>query len=193
MTAINWLALALLAIVTYLAAIHLALLGFSRSALQRRLEERDPADGPERGKRLLERLPAATLTVTLLRSVSSVSYFAAVLVSVVGFGENLTVTWPTLLTVAGLTVLPLWLLNSVLASAIARHAGTGVLVRSIAVLHVAAFVGRPLSLLLATATTSRRSCCRGWRTPSSAAVSTRSRRSCSRTSSSSARPTWARS
>jgi CBS domain containing-hemolysin-like protein len=145
MDATTWLAIALLALATFLSTLYLALLGVSHSALQRRLDDRDQGT---RARRLLERRHAAILTVTLLRAVTRVSFFAAVFVWVIGFGE-VTVTWPTLLTATATAALLLWLLTSVFASAVARHAGTGVLVRSLIVLEIAALAGYPLAKMLA--------------------------------------------
>ncbi|MHC5002271.1 MAG: hemolysin family protein [Planctomycetota bacterium] len=142
----NWLAVAALVVAGYLSSLHLSLIGLSHSAFRRRLS----ASGrDEAGQWLLDRVESCILTVALLRTAVRLLFFVFVLVGVTGVGESSSLMVGHLV-IAGLSsALLLWVFTSVVASAVARHAGTGLLVRSLPLLQTLTVLGRPLSRVLA--------------------------------------------
>jgi putative hemolysin len=143
---LNWLALLALALAAYLAALNIALTSFSRLALERRMEERGHGDA---GRWLSQRLDPAISITALLRTAARLSFFALVLVGIVGLHEETALTLGAVriadIAWAGLvSVLLLWLLTSVLSAAIARYAGVGLIAGSMGLLRLLAVVGLPL-------------------------------------------------
>ncbi len=139
MNPIDWLAFLALIVASYLATIHLSLIDLSHSSFRRRLSERGKA---EQGQWFLDRIQPCILTTSLLRTASRLTFFGLVLVDIIGVGAPLTVS--SLVTSGVIAMLALWLCSSVLAAAIASHAGTGVLVHSLPLLRLFALLGLPL-------------------------------------------------
>ncbi len=105
----NWLLLGAaisLSLATYLAALHLALVGFSRVALQRRLEAKGKAAA---GERLLVQLDPAILAISLFRTASRVAFVVLVVALATGIGETATLTWPVLVIARLISVAGLWI------------------------------------------------------------------------------------
>ncbi|MHC4989699.1 MAG: hypothetical protein ACYTGC_01860, partial [Planctomycetota bacterium] len=119
MTQENWLALGTLALASYLVSLHLALLGLSRSEIQRRFAARGREGAADW---LLERTSACTLTVSLLRTASRLLFFGLVLVGLTGLGPESKLTAESLVVAGLVSLVFLWVFSSVLASAVARHA-----------------------------------------------------------------------
>ena len=80
-----------LILASYLAALNLAMLDFSRTALQRRLDSNGKA---QLAQRFLDQLDLTSLAVSLLRTASRVTFVVLVLASVIGTGDAVTLAWP---------------------------------------------------------------------------------------------------
>ncbi|MCA9290527.1 MAG: HlyC/CorC family transporter [Phycisphaerales bacterium] len=141
---LTWIAFAILMIATYLSALNMALLGARASSIERALEERGRAG---EGAWVLARLNDALLATALLRTIARIAFFIAVMLEVVAVGAANTLTWPALLLSAGVTVLLLWVMTSVVAVAVARHAAIGLIVRSLRILHVCVALCLPFTWL----------------------------------------------
>lgn len=140
----NWLllsALIVLIIATYLSALHLALLDFSRSALQKRLERKGKA---ESGEKLAARIDEAILSISLLRTFARVGFFVLVIAMFVEIGELVIINWGSLVLAGLITVALLWVFSSVLAYALAKHANIGLISTGIGFVRIIALLGRPL-------------------------------------------------
>jgi len=131
-----------LILASYLAALNLAMLDFSRTALHRRLESTGKA---QFAQRFLDQLDQTSLAVSLLRTASRVAFVVLVLVSAIGTGETTTLTWPALVGSSLIAIALLWIFSSVLAQALAKHAAVGLLCTGLPVLRSAALLGRPLA------------------------------------------------
>lgn len=131
----------LLVVGTYLSALAMALRTLSRASLRARLSDESRIEAAEA---LLERLEAAMLFSALLRTAFRLGVFVAIMIEVLGIGADATLE-PAMLAMAfGIALLTLWLCTTVISSAIARHAGTGVVVRSLWLLRIFALLGTPL-------------------------------------------------
>ncbi len=118
-----WLTVAVLVAATWIAAINLALLGINRAAIPRRLQERK-AEGAQW---LNRNLNEAIFAVSMVWTIARLAVFALVLAEVVQLRTEAPLSWSDLL-IAGLITVPLlWVLTSVLAAALARYAGSGLL------------------------------------------------------------------
>jgi CBS domain containing-hemolysin-like protein len=130
-------------VASYLVSLHLALLGLSRSEIQRRFAARGREGAADW---LLERTSACTLTVSLLRTASRLLFFGLVLVGLTGLGPESKLTAESLVVAGLVSLVFLWVFSSVLASAVARHAGPAVVSYSWPLLKVMAVIGRPLEV-----------------------------------------------
>ncbi len=131
-----------LILASYLAALNLAMLDFSRTALQRRLESKGKA---QLAQMFLAQLDLTSLAVSLLRTASRVAFVVLVLASAIGIGETTTLTWPVLVGASLIAIALLWIFSSVMAQALAKHAAVGLLCSGMPVLRGAALLGRPLA------------------------------------------------
>lgn len=131
---------------TYLTALGLALHLLSPSALDRYLEQRGKS---QRGQWLIHHLDAAMVSVSLLQAVARVAFFVLVLAMLAPIGDVEALTWPVLLIAGGISILGLWISNTVIARAIARYAPVSIVARSMAVLRVITFVLGPIASSLA--------------------------------------------
>ena len=134
------LAIITLVFASYLASLVLALLRTRRSALQRRFEE---LGRPDDGAWIISNRDSVIITVSFLRTVMRLAFFASVLVAIVGLGEEQRMSLSDLFLSGGIATLLIWLSTSVLSNAIAEHAGTGLILRSMPLLRICAFIGRP--------------------------------------------------
>lgn len=136
-------AVAALVVATYLSALTLAMLSFSHTAVRRRLEARGRNNAADW---ILGRVERASLAISLLRTLARITFFALVLVDIVGVGtEESLLTWTNLAWAAGVATLLLWLCTSVVASAIARYAAEGLIILSLPVLRAVTWTLYPLT------------------------------------------------
>lgn len=137
--------LAILVITAYLSALNLALTRVSQSSLAERLE------GSGRGASaawLIPRRLVLAQGVALLRTFGRVGFFAAVLVAVVGVGDETALTLGDLLLSMVIAAIPLWLVTSVVASAVAEHAPVGLICTGLPLLWLLQAVALPLSWIV---------------------------------------------
>jgi putative hemolysin len=142
MTTISIAMVAALAAATYLSAINLALLSVSRSAIHRRLEERGR---PHAATWLDDRLDDAVLATSLLRMTARVTFLALVLAQRVGLTAEAVVHWSDLVIAAGISIALLWLVSTVLSTAIARYAGVSLIVLNLPLLRGLVWLCTPLT------------------------------------------------
>ncbi len=134
-----------LLVATYVAAVNLALLDYSPSALHRRLAAKGREAG---GDRLREQLEPTILAISLLQTFLRVVYVGLVVAAIVGVDEDAQLTWTGLIVSSLIAVVLLWLCSSVLARAIAKYIAEGIIARSLPMLGLASNIGRPLSRAL---------------------------------------------
>ena len=143
---LSWIAVGVLILASYFAALHLALLGTSRSALQRRCGDREDLVAW-----IDEHRRTTTVTLSLLQAILRLTFIC--LVIVVQTGLDLPEPPPVEITgviVAGLiAACLLWLAIGVIAPALARHVGAGLLVIATPLLRPLAAIGRPLGAVAA--------------------------------------------
>ncbi len=135
-------AVATLIVASYLASLNLAIVRTRRAALEQRFEQ---LGQQEAGHWLIAHREAVNFTVGLFRTVARLAFFMFVLVALIGgIGENFALFFSDLL-IAGLISAPaLWICSTVIASAIARHAGTGLITRSTWLLRAFFVIGYPI-------------------------------------------------
>jgi CBS domain containing-hemolysin-like protein len=144
-----WLLLALvvaLAATSYLAALHLALVSASRTALERRLED---AGTLSRRAWVLDRLDDSAHAVSLFRTTGRVACFSIILVLIAGFGEEARITWSTLGVTIVVSVLLVWFCSGAISTAVARHLSHGLVEASIPVVRVALVLAAPFLAVVA--------------------------------------------
>lgn len=129
-------------IASYLASLNLAIVRMRRAALEQRFEQFDLADA---GQWLISHREAVNFTVGLIRTVARLAFFMLVLVALTGgVGDNISLTFGDLL-IAGIIAAPaIWICSTVIASAVARHAGVGLIVRSVWLLRAFFVIGYPV-------------------------------------------------
>ena len=111
-----------LVIATWIAALKLALLRPSRVMVTHRLE----MTGRDKAARWLTRnFDAAIFTLSLLRTFARIGVFVLVLAETVELRTQAPLSWPDLLISGLISVMLLWVFTSVLAAALARHVGAG--------------------------------------------------------------------
>ncbi len=141
-----WLAAATLVAAGYLAALKLALLGSGRLALEQQLEEEGLSDA---ATWLAERFRPAIFVASLLGTVARLGLFVLVLAEVGHLRSETSPQWIDLL-VAGLVSVPvLWVITSVLAAALARYAGRGIIAGSLPALRLITTACYPLLVAVA--------------------------------------------
>jgi putative hemolysin len=138
--------LAALVITSYLSALNLALGSASRSALERRLEER--GDLPRR-QWILETLEECAHAVALFRTFGRVCCFTLVLISYTGFGETAEITVRALALSMVTSVLLVWFFTSVISAAMARYLGHGLIASSLPFIRVASILTAPFLAVVA--------------------------------------------
>lgn len=131
---------------TWLSALHLSIRDASRSDLDRRLAARHDGKGSSPDW-LFERLSRVIAGISLLRTVCRVS--VVVLVTfLVGRDEQ---GWATdigeMLLAAGIATVILWCFTSILAGALAKHVGAGIVATSLPVIRVADLILGPTARL----------------------------------------------
>ncbi len=113
---------AVLVIATWVAALKLALLRPSRVMVAHRLE----VSGREKAARWLSRnFDAAIFALSLVRTFARLGVFVLVLAETVELRTEAPLSWPDLAISGLISVMLLWVFTSVLAAALARHVGAG--------------------------------------------------------------------
>ncbi len=113
---------AVLVIATWIAALKLALLRPSRVMVAHRLE----VTGRENAARWLSRnFDAAICALSLLRTFARLAVFVLVLAETIQLRTQAPLSWPDLAISGLISVMLLWVFTSVLAAALARHVGAG--------------------------------------------------------------------
>jgi len=137
--------LLILLLASYLAALTLSLHRKRRSAIIRLCEERNQ---PDLGVWIADHREAALLVLSFLRTAARVGFFVLLLFEVIGFDEDASLTWQTVVVTALVAVLILWAFTTVITIPVAKHAGVELIVASTPLLRAAALIGRPLSKAL---------------------------------------------
>ena len=133
---------AVLAIATWIAALKLALLRPSRVMVTHRLE----IAGRESSARWLSRnFDAAILTLSLLRTFARLAVFVLVLAATVEPGTEAPLSWPDLAISGVISVMLLWVFTSVLAAALARHVGAGLVSSGLPIIRFVTQICWPLT------------------------------------------------
>ena len=144
----NWLtfsAIGTLFITTYLSALILAIHRKRRSAIRQRFDE---TNREALGESLTEHRIEIVLALTFFRTLGRVSFVGLVFFDVIDLTNATDITATHVVWSAVMSVIALWLATSVLALAIAEHAGVGLIVRSATLLRVMALIGTPLAKAL---------------------------------------------
>lgn len=134
--------IALLTLAMYFSALNLALIRQRRSMIERRLEESDRGD---EGAWLIQQREPIVIIVGLLRTIARVGVFAGVLLAFYIDREAPLFDVRLLLWSALIAIPLLWFFTTVLADAIARYAGVGLIARSIWLLRAIGTLGYPLA------------------------------------------------
>lgn len=134
-----------LVVATYLSALSMALRSMSCLALQRRLE---PADRVVAGQWLVDHLDPVEMFTSLMKICFRVGIFVLVLVEFIGVGESAKLEPLPLFESFAISVMLLWLFTAVLASALAKYAGTDLIVMSLRLLRVFGVLGIPIARLV---------------------------------------------
>jgi putative hemolysin len=131
---------AALAATSYLSALSMALVVASRSALERKLDERGQLD---RRRWVLERLEDAAHAIALFRTVGRVTCFTIILLTYTGFGESASIGIQQLGMSMLTSILLLWFFTSVLSAAMSRYLGHGLIAASVPFIRLASIVAAP--------------------------------------------------
>ena len=138
--------MAALVVTSYLSALSMALVGASRSAIERKLEERGQL---QRRRWILERLEDAAHAVALFRTVGRVTCFTLVLISFTGFGESASMGLREILLSMATSVLLIWFFTSVISSALSRYLAHGLIASSVPLIRMASVVAAPFLAIVA--------------------------------------------
>jgi len=141
-SAVFWISAAVLVLATYFSALSLALLMVSRSALEQRL---DAAGHGRRGAWLFDHLTSTRQAVALLRTALRLTFFALVLVQVMGVGETSRFTYGGLAIAGAIALAILWICTTVLASSLARHVPEVMIAGALPMMRALALVFSPLT------------------------------------------------
>jgi len=138
-----WLAVAVLIAATWIAALKLALIGPSRAAVTLRLEDRGRV---EAATWLSRKFDAAIFTLALVGTIGQLALFALVLAETVQLRTDAKLSWPDLLISGLVSAILLWVFTSVLAAALARYIGVGLLVTGLSLVRLLTRLCRPLTI-----------------------------------------------
>jgi putative hemolysin len=127
---------------TWLSALHLSIRDASRSDLDRRLAARHGGKGRSPDW-IFDRLPRVIAGISLLRTASRVSVVVLVTVLISRDGQEWIADIGELLLSALIATAILWCFTSVLAAALARHMGAGIVASGIPLIRVAYVVLGP--------------------------------------------------
>lgn len=130
------------AVATYLSALNFSLIGLSRAALQDKLDQkgrRADADW------LLEQMDSAMLATALCRTIVRMSIYVLVVGALIGLRDQATVTWWPLIIAGLIAAVLIWFSTIVLATAMARHFGAGMIACNLPILRAITVICRPLT------------------------------------------------
>ena len=131
-----------LVIATWVAALKLALLRPSRVMVAHRLE----ITGREKAARWLSRnFDAAIFALSLMRTFARLGVFVLVLAETVELRTEAQLSWPDLAISGLISVMLLWVFTSVLAAALARHVGAGLVSSGLPVIRFVTRICWPLT------------------------------------------------
>lgn len=136
------LALVAVAVATYLSTLNLALIGMSRAALQRRLDQKGT---PAAGDWLHDQQDAAILATALFRTLARMAIYILILAAVIDLRDQAIVTWSKLIISGLIAAVAIWFSTIVLGTALAKHFGMSSIVFSLPLLHFMTFVCRPVT------------------------------------------------
>ena len=137
-----WLAIPVLVAITWIAALKLALIGPSRTLVTLRLEDRGRARS---AAWLGTNFDAAIFAVSLVLLIGQFALFALVLAETVELRTETSLSWSNLLLSGLISVALLWVFTTVLAVALARHVGAGLLVTGLPLVRVITRLCLPLT------------------------------------------------
>ncbi len=146
MILLGFLAVATLVASAILAALSRALVQVSESQLERDLQERRLLD---RARWMLGRLERVEWTVSLLRTIGRMAFFAIVLLMSVGLDGALTLSG--LAIAGGASAFLLWLITGVVAGGLARYAPSEAIIAFLPLLRASYLVLYPLVWLASAA------------------------------------------
>ena len=138
-----WLAVAVLGAATWIAALKLALIGPSRTLLTLRLEDRGRV---ESATWLSRNFDSAIFAVSLVLTIGQLSLFALVLAETVQLRTEASLSWSNLLISGLISVTVLWVFTSVVATALARHVGAGLVSTGLPPIRLITRLCRPLTM-----------------------------------------------
>lgn len=137
----------LLAMAGYLSALSLSLIVLSRSALESRAERKGRL---EMARWVLARQDAARLAVSLVRTGCRLGFFACILVEFAADTDSgLRIEIRDLVLAGIVSMLLLWLVTVVIASALSRHVSAGLVAGSLPLLKALAIGFQPLTRMFA--------------------------------------------
>jgi CBS domain containing-hemolysin-like protein len=137
-----WLALLVLAITTYLAAVNLALLRMSRTAAAQVFETK----GRHRAAQwLTKHFDEAVSGVSLFRTLARLAFFVLVLAALVNPGTETELRWIDLAIGAVISGLALWVVTSVFAAALSRHIGAALISTGLPGIKIVMYTAYPLT------------------------------------------------
>ena len=140
-----WLAILALGIGSYWSAVYLALLTVSRSGLEARLQ---PTGKAHLAEWFFNHERGAVHVTAFLRAAARVTLFIVIIVEVCGVGDLATITISRLLIAAGLSLGLSWLFTTVVAGALARHAGLVLVASALPWVRVATIAFTPVEPVL---------------------------------------------
>jgi putative hemolysin len=141
MILLMFLTLLAMVLATYMSSLNLALMGMSRAALQTKLIEQGRASAADW---LFEQTEAAMLATAFCRTLVRMSIYILVLAAVIGLRDQATVTWWDLIGSGLIAAALIWFTTIVLASAMARHFGAGLLASNLKTVHIITVICMPL-------------------------------------------------
>lgn len=144
--ALFWFAILALVLAAYFSALALALMSFSRSVLEERLEARGKT---VRGEWLFTHLNETIMAVSFVRTVVRLSFFALVFMQCAPMDDEVAATLGELLTALGISIACLWGASTVLPLAISRYASEGLIVSSLPLLRGLNLLFLPITRSLA--------------------------------------------
>jgi CBS domain containing-hemolysin-like protein len=133
---VSWIALFVV------AALHFALLATSSGTLEREFQVRG---GAARGHSIVGRQRAIAAMVASDRAILQAAIFGLLLLEFCGIGESAAFTLGRVLLSLGIGVVLLYTASGVIAVALARYSGVGLIVRFAPLLAFWSRIGRPLS------------------------------------------------
>jgi len=127
---------------TGLSTLNLSMLHTRRSALERRLQRKNNIGGADW---LYEQLDAATLATALLRTFARMAVYIFTLAAVINLRGEAMVTWWHLIVAGVIAAALIWITTVVIAQALARYLGAGIIVSSLPLIRGITVTLRPVT------------------------------------------------